>query len=508
MPVGLDEPALLYLLSESPIALKQRLTAIPQWLDDMIQAYADVGDNSQAAALEVEGEGKAGMLDIVAPLIRRGADRLLREAERITRAHQSVPFDPASVCGMFMPRLSGQLFQLLSRTIALELNVARLQGSLRGDLPKDRFEDFVRTDSQPEAALVLLEEYSVLARLAAELVERWVNVTVEFLDRLSADWDCINAQFGDEFPSGGPGLLIGVSEGAGDTHRSGRAVAVATFSGGFRLVYKPRSLAVEAHFQELLAWLNERGDHPPLPRLRILERNCYGWVQFVGSTGCEDMGAIERFYQRQGCYLALLHVLEATDFHFENVIAVGESPVLIDLESLFHPQLAGAAGNGQAGPPDNPRALLSVGLLPLPRAMAADVAGLDLSGLGSPAGQVTARAVSQWDGIETDQMRIVRKPLTLNASQNLPSINGQDIPATDYVDSLVAGFTSVYRTLLRHRAELLAEDGPLQRFASDEVRVILRLPRLTRFCSMTACTPTCSAMPWTGIVYWTASGSR
>ena len=41
-----------------------------------------------------------------------------------------------------------------------------------------------------------------------------------------------------------------------------------------------------------------------------------------------------RFYRRQGALLALLYALEATDFHAENLIASGEFPVLIDLETF------------------------------------------------------------------------------------------------------------------------------------------------------------------------------
>ncbi len=35
--------------------------------------------------------------------------------------------------------------------------------------------------------------------------------------------------------------------------------------------------------------------------------------------------------------LALFYALEATDFHHENLIAEGEHPVPIDLETLFQP---------------------------------------------------------------------------------------------------------------------------------------------------------------------------
>ena len=46
------------------------------------------------------------------------------------------------------------------------------------------------------------------------------------------------------------------------------------------------------------------------------------------AQACTAPEEIQRFYERQGGYLALLYVLQATDFHFENLIAAGEHPVL------------------------------------------------------------------------------------------------------------------------------------------------------------------------------------
>ena len=34
-------------------------------------------------------------------------------------------------------------------------------------------------------------------------------------------------------------------------------------------------------------------------------------------------------------------LLEATDLHYENLIAAGEHPMLLDLEALFHPRVGG-----------------------------------------------------------------------------------------------------------------------------------------------------------------------
>ena len=48
------------------------------------------------------------------------------------------------------------------------------------------------------------------------------------------------------------------------------------------------------------------------------------------------MGA---FYRRQGVLLALLYLLGMTDIHHENLIACADQPVLVDVETLLHPDL-------------------------------------------------------------------------------------------------------------------------------------------------------------------------
>src|SRR6266849_4245137 len=101
-------------------------------------------------------------------------------------------------------------------------------------------------------------------------------------------------------------------------------------------------MAVDRHFQDLLDWANAQGVSPPFRTLRILDEGDYGWVEFVSAVTCVSAEELKRFYRRQGGYLALLYLVHATDFHFENLIAAGEHPVLIDLESLFHPEIAQA----------------------------------------------------------------------------------------------------------------------------------------------------------------------
>ena len=174
---------------------------------------------------------------------------------------------------------------------------------------------FVQRLRDPATALALLQEYPVLARQLMLGVERWVTVSLEFLQRLCADWEAIQTLFS---PGSDPGVLTQLQGGVGDTHRGGRSVLIAKFSSGLHLVYKPCPLAVDVHFQELLTWLNAHGDHLAFRTLRILERDAYGWIEFVAYEGCTSAAEIQRFYTRQGAYLALLYALAAVRWLWNN----------------------------------------------------------------------------------------------------------------------------------------------------------------------------------------------
>jgi type 2 lantibiotic biosynthesis protein LanM len=168
--------------------------------------------------------------------------------------------------------------------------------------------------------------------------------------------------------------------------------------------------------------------------------------------------------------------LEATDIHAENVLAAGEHPVLLDLEALFQPRVAGCdarrAGDMVSGAANY--SVLRTGLLPYRMWADGESEGVDMSGLGAAGGQLSAHAAPRWEGVGTDEMRLARRRVEMPRGHNRPSLNGTDIDVLAYSRAVRDGFSAVYRLLLAHREELLAEGGPLARFAADEVRVIVR----------------------------------
>ncbi|ABA24949.1 Lanthionine synthetase C-like protein (plasmid) [Trichormus variabilis ATCC 29413] len=448
--------------------LGQTAPQIPQaWLGKLTAVFSNPEDEE---IIEIQGlpDPHLGLLNAIAPCIRQGMMQLRVGVDNL----QNIPIDISNIDSIFLQGLPEQLLFMLHPTLVLELNVARLQGLLTGDTAEERFSSFVQRLQTGEARLMLWQEYPVLARLIIEEIQRWVTTSLEFLQRLGDDWE----EICHHFQPNNPGKLIKIQRGAGDSHHGGRSVFILEFESGWQLVYKPRSLAVDEHFQELLLWLNQQGTHPPFKTLKILNRGDYGWMEFVKAQKCTSLEEIQRFYQRQGGYLALLYVLSATDFHFENLIAVGEHPILIDLESLFHPRSHEATTTAAATLDREMIAdsVLRVGLLPQLVWGNTQAAGIDLSGLGGAAGQVTPERVPQLEKIGTDTMRIVRRQVVLAGSQNRPTLNEKEVNVQAYTPAITQGFTDVYRTLLQHRQELLKI---LERFVADEVRVVLRPSR-------------------------------
>ncbi|MFL5355887.1 type 2 lanthipeptide synthetase LanM family protein [Archangium sp.] len=367
--------------------------------------------------------------------------------------------------------LARRLQFLSTRTLILELNVARVMDLLPGDTPQERFHHFCTTHFlEPRVHMALLEEYPVLARLLATGTERWLAVTLELLERIATD----RQQLGQVFLGGQDiGFLAALQTGVSDLHREGRSVMLLRFSSGLRLVYKPKSLAVDVHFQRLLESLNGWGARHPHRVLSVLDRGGHGWVEFVESSGCDSREALQRFYWRQGSSLALLHLLAAVDFHLENLIAAGEYPVLVDLEALFHQRLPMDAGDSAVMRAWSrlDRSIVSIGMLPMLLFGRSGRAGVDMSGLGGEAGQLSPTAVPMVEDANSDTMRMVRRQGRTSGSSNRPLLQGQPADASEFTEDIVQGFEETYRLLLGHREAL---GSRLQAFADVEVRHIVR----------------------------------
>ena len=468
---GLTEDDLLALLAQPAEEIQATFAEKPAWLVELLQAFAEP-DSATLAILPLNHIGDPptdAAFQALKPLLARGFARLQDGIADLEQQHAHPPFDPRTVGLLLLPHFLELILNKPAKALIFELNAARAEQRSQGETPEERFLAFLQQFAQPDRMLAFLEGYPVLARQLVEMVEGWVTRSIELLRRLCADWEEIRALFS---PQDEPGTLSKIQEGKGDLHQGGRSVAILTWSSGLRLVYKPRSLAIDAHFQELLEWLNEQGCQPPFRPFKLLNKGAYGWCEFLSVRGCDTKKEVERFYRRMGGYLALLYVLEATDFHAENLMAVGEHPMFIDLESLFQPYAEKFEGVDTYGYELLTHSVRRCGLLPQGQWLPAQGASVDLSGLGARSGQRVANAANAWTGVGTNRMQMTKGEVELRLDAHRPTLQGSEVEAQEYEQEIVEGFAGVYRLLVRRRGELL--NTLLPRFAHDEVRMLVR----------------------------------
>jgi type 2 lantibiotic biosynthesis protein LanM len=433
-------------------------------LSEAFESYANDATGDGPIALR---DPFGMLLAPVLPLIFRGRHHLQIHLQQL--ASKDSGLNPSAWAPLLLGDLLTQLSQMTVRTVVLEMDAARQRGELLCITPEERFAEFVARLQSPDGGFEFLATYPALARQAVVATEQWLATSVEFAARLVHDAPRLENRFfaGQPLPR-----LTNIEAGAGDRHRGGRSVAILTWENGQKLVYKPRSLAVESHFQGLVDWVNQRSAGLQLRTLALLDRQDYGWVEYVSHTDVCDRSAMRRFYQRQGAYLALVYLLSATDLHAENLLAAGEHPILIDLEALFHHRLPGPRKDAAALGLTN--SVLAVRMLPQATYIAGFDDPIDFSGLGATAGQATPFRASQWQNVGRDDMRLDTVPVETPAGAHRPRLAGEEIDYRDYKSDLVAGFVETYRMLEHHRDELLSPDGPVAAFSQDAVRFIAR----------------------------------
>lgn len=460
---GLLETELLALLGKPDAAMRRKLSA-RAWMRLLKQTMLAGADSPEA-----DGMGLAGLCT---PLITEAKRRLEVGLHALAARPGAGVFDPGQLTEQLSESLSGVLKPMLLRTAILELHQARQAGELAGDTPEQRFSSFAESLGRAGRRRSLLMAYPVLGRQLAVAAQCWVSAHLRLARHLLADWDLIAAGFADGDPLGPVSQVV---TGLGDRHRGGATAAKVTWADGLSLMYKPRPALVDSHFQQLLGWVNDHGVTEQLRVVKCLGRADHGWMEFVTAEPCADEPARRRFYYRQGELLALLYVLNASDMHAENLIAAGEQPVLVDLESLVQPGLrtdSPASAAQQAADTAIRGSVLMTGLLPRPD-WAGEAGGyVDASGLGSLAGQRAPLAVPTLIDPGKDTARIKLDRPVLSGSANQPASPDAALRLLDYASEIVAGFTEVYHLCAANTDELLA--GPLGAFDGDEVRVVVR----------------------------------
>ncbi|XKK15700.1 type 2 lanthipeptide synthetase LanM [Bacillus sp. CB28A.1] len=368
------------------------------------------------------------------------------------------------------------LFHVSHKTLILEINYLRLSGELQGITSEERYQFFCnRFESDPSYVKSFFEEYPVLIRLIMTKIVNSIKFLEEFLFHFHCDKDSLEKTFnnGEKICK-----ISHLHLSKGDAHKSGKSVSTLELNNGIKVVYKPRPLDIDIQFQDFIEWINNNyNSQNTLKTTCILSRETYGWSEFIEFRECSSNTDIHKFYERLGRILAILHIMNATDFHYENLIAHGEHPVLIDYESLFHHTIIPEIGTNidsvfEKAEKIIGNSVVSTGMIPTESTQGVhNQNSLDVSGIKGQSQQILPFEIPTITNQFTDEIRIQKQKGILDSGINSPKLSNTEINIIDYLTDLKNGFRDMYLWFIDNRNELIEN---IMRFTDKEIRKIFR----------------------------------
>ena len=313
-------------------------------------------------------------------------------------------------------------------------DASRLASAAAATLPTS----FAASEQHLARQLSTLLDLNAAPHILATVCESFTSSATELLTRVRSD-----------FPHNEPSSIL---TGLSDRHDHGRTVTSITFRDSRCLIYKPRSLAIEEWFFALCRELE-----PRLPTLSVIPRDHYGYVEAAQPRKCRTDDELRLYYRNAGALLCLLSVLQARDVHFQNLIACGTQPVLVDCETLLQPTLRSTADID----------LTRTGMVP--RFSPTAEHNYDVSALGGTFTQPTHFELPNISAALAPSINLASEEATLQPAQ--------------YLNDMADGFRSMYPSLSEHRDLLsrritAATDIPIRYLLRDTMDYHLALGKI------------------------------
>ena len=316
----------------------------------------------------------------------------------------------------FTQYLAEQLQEICMRTLIVEMHICKSAGKLKGENNREEYEYYCnKIVGEMVNIKKMFEKYPVLHQCVEKRITYSINFYKEILEHFSKH----RATICDQLCRANCFLkIVSIESKHSDVHRGGRHVVKVRLDDGSEILYKPHSMENEKQFGELLHWMSQGLKIAQLD-YKFLSYEDHSWCSIVEYKSCKTEDEIKKYYKRIGVQLFLAYFLGTHDLHCENIIASGEYPVLIDLETIVNVQpskkrvTADEEVNYQLA-----HSVLYTGLLPI-YTWNKDKCGIDNSGISGGTGNYYPFKVPTVSKAETSDMHIVYDYPKATQKQNL-----------------------------------------------------------------------------------------
>lgn len=188
---------------------------------------------------------------------------------------------------------------------------------------------FTTKDGRQAVDDIVRRKYPVLYSRIYSHIQNLQQATQLAITRFSSDASSLVKRFDLK-----TARLDRIEATTGDSHDQGQMVLKFVLERGTRLFYKPQSTACDDLANKLYELINLPMD------LRCgitdsFDRGSYGWARQIRFSPLECPDDRHRYWRRAGALMAIADLANFTDGHFENLVASGNMPTIIDNETYF-----------------------------------------------------------------------------------------------------------------------------------------------------------------------------
>ena len=347
--------------------------------------------------------------------------------------------------------LAELLFKVSKRVLIGDMNIRREMGDLAGESEEAQYEDYVWNHLMDPAYVdAMFQEYPAWEEALLHVTEYFIRNIKEIIQHSYMDRKSLNAEF---FSAEVYDKIRRITGSGSDTHCENRIVYCVELDNGQRVYHKSRvNTGVQffnALYTKMCASLGLASYINP-----VHMGTNYVWEKEAVYAECENEQQVQNYFVRLGIILSICHVCHGGDMHYENMIAHGEFPMIIDFETLVqhHPEEAvfeKKTANHIIG-----ESVLPIGILPFYGARSQNF-NADFSGLCGGGKQIMDIRIPIIENPGKSTMCIGYRNGETGEKSNRLRLKGELVNPENYMDALYKGYSTGYRYTLDHKEELL-----------------------------------------------------
>ena len=344
-----------------------------------------------------------------------------------------------------LKNFSDRIEKMYIRVIIAEMNFLLQNNQLKGKNAREKYiyydTNYLSKDYFVENIMNL---YPGLYRNILDTIYYFSESVKYVIDSFYKDYQEICTFFGIPEKSKIQKVLIG----KGDSHNGGKSVTFIEFCNNKKIVFKPRDGKNEEFFSKILNYICSNMNINN-KTIKILKGTEYHWCEFIEFKECESENQLKLFYKKMGILIFVAYLFGTSDLHAENLVAFGDSPVLLDLENLVNQDINVSSQIIEK----IKKSILFSGLLPSFH-WNLNGNGVNLSALSNnEQTQIPVKVPVVVDYGTTD-MHIQYVSPVLKGVSNIPHYKEKKANFLDFEANIIEGFNMAYKFCMKNKKDI------------------------------------------------------